>query len=224
MSELEELLVQARVEWPNGEDKYFVPIDEFERIVTVDTILAELERCHFELSHNDEDSMRKFAETIFRTRPKLFTILAYIGHPLSIRDFLKEGIHDEHLPFLRHSTCSKNGIFRLFSERGNSDEAFKCTESWDRRSVELLFREQWMFLAPVFKRSLDTDDAPIIEHKVLKPNCALPFVKDMEHSEKRHEGGFSTVWEVKIHPAHHNLFLGTKSKVDHFYIGLSERC
>jgi len=224
MQKLEDLLVDARVEWPNGKSEYFVPIDKFERIVTVDAVLAELKRCRFELSGKDEDALREFAETVFRTCRRLFTILTYFGHAHSIGDFLKDSIHDEHLPFLRHSTIGKNGIFKLFSETWESQKAFECTESWDRRSVEDLFRDQWAFLAPEFKRYVDGDNDPVIEHKELKPNCVLPFVKDMEYSDKRHEGGFSIVWEVKIHPAHHKLLPGAESKVDALQIKLSDRC
>jgi len=212
-SKLGDLLAQARVEWPNGECRYFVPIDEFEKLVTFDAILTELEFCRSDVSENDENVSKEFVETVFRSCRKLFAILDFIGKANSIRDFLKEGIRDEHLPFLLHSTKNKNGAFRLFSETRDSKEAFDCTENWDRVSVETLFKDQWSFLAPVFKRTLDTDGAPVIEHYVLHSNSVLPFVDDMEHSDQRHEGGFSTVWEVKIHPAHHTLLLGRESKV-----------
>ena len=80
-------------------------------------------------------------------------------------------------------------------------------EKWERTHVENLGIYQWSMLTPCFEKSLD------VNHYDLEDNCILPFVKDEERSEKNNEGGFSFVWEIEIHPAHHDLYAGPNPQV-----------
>jgi hypothetical protein len=63
-------------------------------------------------------------------------------------------------------------------------------------------------LAPVFDLGED------VLHHELDDHCVLPFLKDKERSDKAREGGFSSVWEIVIHPAHQKLYHSTNPEVD----------
>jgi serine/threonine protein kinase len=162
--------------------KFFLPISALEALVTEDAIGRELRGTipAFALERPHLPSQ------IARTSRKLFAILVYLGKGSLITAFLDEHITDSDLPLevpLALVGQENQGMLsKVFANRRSRDINDFC-------------RVQWYFLAPIFDR--------LHEHYELDDNMVLPFIKNEESSAQ--QGGYSEVWEVKIHPAHHQL-------------------
>jgi serine/threonine protein kinase len=162
--------------------KFFLPISALDSLVTEKTIERELRGTipTFALERPHLPSQ------IARTSCKLFAILAYLEKGSLITAFLDENITDSGLPLEAPLALARQEnqarLPKVFSNR-----------PW--RDVNDFYRVQWYFLAPVFDR--------IHEHYELDDNVVLPFIKNEESSAQ--QGGYSEVWEVQIHPAHHKL-------------------
>lgn len=199
-------LYDVRIEWPQGGTRYFVPADDLKRLFTEESILAELDRCQGKLPIGDD--RQELAKKIFETAVKLFAVLVHLKMGHYISGFLREDISDIDLPFERSDKSAKPGKYKLCSSR-SLQQPIKCIARWDQDFVVNFEREQWCVLAPIFERS----DEGQVPHYELGDNCVLPFIKDEERSDQVREGGFSTVWEIVIHPAHQKLYRSTDPKV-----------
>lgn len=76
-------------------------------------------------------------------------------------------------------------------------------QDWSEYDIEEFDRIQWWMLAPVFEDK---------EHCDLDDDIMLPFVPFTEAVEKK-EGGYSEVYAVRLHPAHHNFWESSTSEV-----------
>jgi hypothetical protein len=201
------------VEWPEHENRYFVPIDRLKELITYGSILEEFERCKLKFPSNQ--AKKKTANRILSSCWRLFAILVYVGRAKFICDFLDEGLDDSDLPFERYQKNSDNGRFKLCSSKLRHKRPIHCMKEWDRLSVEALARDQWCMQAPVFEKAVDENGRFVVKHQNFDNSCVLPFIKDMEHQQAV-TGGFSSVWEVKIHHAHQNLYKSTNQQVRRF--------
>jgi hypothetical protein len=198
-------LSAARVEWPEGSNHFFVPLDDMSRIFTTKAIAEELS--HHTVFKDFPINVRvAVANNIKYKATKLYAILIHLRKGHLIWDFLKEKIHDSHLPFVRSDRERKSDTYRLYSKI-EPQKRINCTRHWDRDSVIAFAREQWTVNAPVFK------PASKIHHYEFHDNCILPFIRDEGRSSNVASGGFSTVWEVVIHPAHQKLYKTSNIKV-----------
>lgn len=68
-------------------------------------------------------------------------------------------------------------------------------------TAERFYEEQWTFVAPVFSRNF--------HHRNLDRLTIMPFIR----SESLGEGAFGTVYEVELHPQHHELHYLSKEGV-----------
>jgi hypothetical protein len=195
-STLRDKLCNARHEWPEGSFRYFIPVDDFNRIVTPDSILLEVERCAM-IFKSDEERLQ-IVQEISISAPKLFAILVILKRSRFIIEFLDEAIDDTDLPFVRYDNTSKSGHFKLCS-RKTPDQPIKCMMMWDQARVNDFGRDQWCFLAPIFEYH------DHINHYELDDNCVLPWVEDEERSHRAVEGGYGSVWKIAIHPAHQRI-------------------
>jgi hypothetical protein len=200
-STLEEKLSDARFEWPSEGNQYFIPADKLEELVTVNSIEDELKERHTYFAH--DEARRQSAERILKTAPKLFAILALIQKSHFIGSFLDEGLDDSHLPFIRSTKNVTGGNFKLCSGL-HPNQPIACIDRWRKARINEFARVQWCVLAPIFKQSED------ILHYTLNDNCVLPL---LEQSKSCEEGGFSTVYEIIIHPAHQFLHNSSNPKV-----------
>jgi serine/threonine protein kinase len=162
--------------------KYFWPISALDALVTEEAIERELRgripALGLERSH--------LPSQIARTSRKLFAILVYLEKGSLITAFLDENITDSDLPL-------EAPLARVGQEnRGRLSKVFANRPS---RDINDFCRVQWYLLAPIFNR--------LHEHYELDDNVVLPFIENGESSAQ--QGGYSEVWEVKIHPAHHQL-------------------
>jgi hypothetical protein len=195
-------LCDARIEWPRNNNKYFIAVEDLRRLITVDSISAELARCNAEFGNHERG--QKIMEKISQVAWKLFAILVYVGQSHRIIDFLDENIDDTDLPFVRSEETSTSVKFKLCSKK-SPRQPIKCMLLWNQRLVNDFGRDQWCMLAPIFEY---TDE---IEHYELDDNCVLPWIE--RSGRAINEGGYSTVWKVVIHPAHQRTKGCVKPKV-----------
>ncbi|KAF4633525.1 hypothetical protein G7Y89_g4594 [Cudoniella acicularis] len=195
---LEDQLWDARIEWPRGQNRYFIPAGTLTRLLTSETIIFELAKA---LNRSKMD-LHELAEKILTKALRLFAILVCIDMTSSILDFLNEDLGDDDLPFMRYDLIRWPGgtsNFTLCSSR-IPNRPLKCLSSWGRMSIENFSRDQWWMLAPIFKQSRK------VRHYELEDNCVLPYIEDREGSDGAEEGGYSTVWAVRIHPEHQFMY------------------
>lgn len=200
-SMLEEKLSDARFEWPPEGNQYFIPADKLEELVTVHSIEDELKERDTHFAHSE--ARRQSAERILKTSPKLFAILVLIQRSQFIGGFLDEGLDDSHLPFIRSDKNVTGGNFKLCS-RLHPNQPIACIDRWRKSRINEFDRVQWCVLAPIFEQSEE------VLHYTLNDNCVLPL---LERSKSCEKGGFSTVYEITIHPSHQFLHKSSNPKV-----------
>ena len=193
-SPLEESLINARFEWPEGEGRYFLPADAIEEFITIRSIEEELERSHTRLLGQ---SRYQVAAKIHRVASRLFCILVLVQKSYLISDFLQTGIGDSDLPFSRDDKTRRSRKFKLCSKL-LPNEPLECMSHWKSRWIKDFSREQWSVMTP------DFNDGDSIQHYKFDDNSVFPFTKDEERNRVK-EGGYGTVWEIEIHPAHHSF-------------------
>jgi hypothetical protein len=195
---LEERLWNARIEWPVGGNQYFIPVDDLQRLLTTDSVIRELLRYQPGYLAGD---LEDIAEKISRKCIRLFAILVCMDMGMYASSFLQEGLDDKDLPFVRSEIETERpgtGHFELRSKI-HPDCPIRCMSKWSKRQIATFSHEQWSVLAPIFKWE------PNIRHYELDDNCVLPFIEDQERTGKTGEGGYGSVWGVRIHPAHQQL-------------------
>jgi hypothetical protein len=206
---LEERLWDARIEWPKGDNRYFIPADVLQSLVTVESIYSELVRCRIKMQR---DEILDTSKRIWKAAPRIFAILVCMNKGRCIINFLNEGLEDEDLPFKR-SEIKEIGAgannFKLRSRR-HDGKRINSMSNWGRSEITTFGRDQWWMLAPIFKEG-KTNRAKV-RHWDLEDNCVLPFIEDTKRTKVK-ESGFSSVWGVLIHPAHQLLYKSTNPKV-----------
>ncbi|TVY48835.1 Serine/threonine-protein kinase [Lachnellula occidentalis] len=193
-------LFKARHEWPPRMNSYFIPNDELERLLHVDAIMDELGLMPTQESH-------RLAQNVSNKAPRLFAILVCLGLGELIPQFIDEGIDDGDLPFGRTDDSRRPRSWQLCS-KSRPNEPIKCMAGWKQSIIVNFDREQRYVLAHIF----DNKEEGRIPHYDIGNNCILPFVKDEEQGNQVKQGGFSTVWEIIIHPAHQRLHCSTNSE------------
>ena len=153
-------------------------------------------------NHNIEAAEVEIAaEATCRCARRLFAILAFIKQGAEIYSLLKEGVSDEDLPLERKR--DGKGEFTLRRMSGIPIETF---ERWNEYDIEVFDRTQWWMIAPVFENT---------EHYELDDGVILPFIpfKTNPDTERKREGGYSEVYAVRIHPAHHRFWKRSEFEV-----------
>jgi serine/threonine protein kinase len=191
MKSLRERLLGARVS--KDDYNFFIPVDAIERLVCKEGIRNELSSL-FGIDSKWMDSV----SCIQKDYQKVFGILTMIKKCHLITTFLQEEIKDIELPIRLQHTSPDDTPFttpKLESATGRTLHVF---EAWTRWETDKFRHVQWLMLAPVFETS--KNDIPHLE---LCDNVVLPFIED--YSRDTREGGFSSVWAVRMHPAHQHL-------------------
>ena len=137
---------------------------------------------------------------------KIFAILV-LGEKLStIGRFLDEQVSDDDLPLQRVHIPPRNN-FELRRRKDNTGEQrLKCFSGWSRTAMKVFYHYQWKVKSPFFARGEDGE----VMHFSLQEDDVLPFVKDSRRSTDARDtvmetGGFGQVFQVEIHPNHHNF-------------------
>ena len=207
---LEDQLWDARIEWPKAQNRYFIPVDEFRRLITVDSVLHELQRCRNDVS---KEELWGIAARVWEFAPRLFAILVCLSKGECIGNFLREELNDGDLPFVRvegKETVPGRAVSFKFRSSRRSDKCIQCMEKWSRANMANFATNQWWMLAPIFKGS--KPESKKVRHWELEDNCVLPFIEDQERSKEVNLGGQGRVWGIRIHPAHQGLYRGSNPK------------
>lgn len=166
----------------------FVPVDEFNKLVTEESIAAEIPNSPPELIefiHND-------AKRVFMTVLEIKEHDNQSELASMMQSFRAKGFTDKHLPISnpRDPPAEHNNGHHF---PALPTDTFSH-ERWTMCAKERFYRSQWTFLAPIFTEGKLKHDFP--QGTVLPFTKIFPFVR---------EGNFSSVTQVKIHPAHQTV-------------------
>jgi hypothetical protein len=141
-----------------------------------------------------EDDARATAEDAHKWAKKLYAVLALVKKGSDIKSLLEEGLSDRALPLAREE--NEPGLFSLQLKDGTPIKTFS---SWSEKDREKFDRVQYWMTAPVFHDKV---------HYELNDKTILPFVPFGGSSEmkKSKQGGYSEVYPVRLHPAHHRFW------------------
>jgi hypothetical protein len=189
--ELKNQLEENRLECPLRPHSFVVPKDVQEKLITVSTITKDI------LAHNthiSEQEAKEYAEQACQHARSLYATLAYIKRGADICALLKEGITDKILPLIRKPNDKKAILYYR-----QSGDVVRVMENWRPKYRENFDRVQWWMTAPVFKEG---------KHCSLDEKTVLPFMPldPYDATLGKKQGGYSEVYPVRIHPAHHNFW------------------
>lgn len=218
---LTEKLQLEWIEWPPGECRHFIPVDKLDEIIGEESVVQELK---FILGKELEEDVKRYSGAIWPSFKKLFTILLFAlpeGDPRimrAIEDLVDEEITDVDLPFPRiildegnqnrytlgrksHRSCPHSSNHEACS--------IKSISNWGLLQVQKFDAQQWLVFAPVFK-SIPHE----IPHHELDSGIIMPFTMDLQNvAGAVRAGGYSDVWKVRIHKAHHDLLKSADPRV-----------
>ncbi|KAK3371139.1 kinase-like domain-containing protein [Lasiosphaeria ovina] len=221
------------------EIKGFIPRNRLDVIITEESVSRELEMddvlkhfpvgrraalarqiCQVQIRraqkvHGDNDEVPPaITTTSFR---KIFAILVLIYQVDKIIHFLEENVNDSDLPLVMYSYNKPGGQFTL-RRRTNSDPPLQCFDGWRFGYVRQFEEWQWSMVAPFFSKQRPGN----VSFYQLEDKVVLPFIHDSSRHESLndedvHQGGFSDVFRVQIHPGHHN-FHGLDGSLQEFAV------
>ncbi|KAK4201886.1 kinase-like domain-containing protein [Triangularia verruculosa] len=187
-------------------EKQFFPWGSVEALITkqevVDVLRAEPcllqpDRAEYyasQICHPQRYGDNRLSHSGYR---KIFAILVIIRRIDDILLFVEEKICDGHLPLEAKST--EHGQFEM-RLRGKEEEKLNWLSHWDDTLGHEEFEEkQWTMLVPYFAKE-EGHSARLWE---LSKKSILPWLPRSEG--RQHEGGYSWVSKVEIHPHHHNF-------------------
>ncbi|KAH8788977.1 kinase-like domain-containing protein [Diaporthe sp. PMI_573] len=192
----------------------FLPFSRMENILTYDAILKELQ-IHYQdwtpedlqsLAHEIFDEI-KLPDSNLTTRRKIFGTLVRINKAAWITQFIEEGLCDSDLPFYFPSSNEPyQSVVRITNEGNRVSIQCFTVPRWKPLERELFEQYQWEFQAPFFQVTPTKGQRKRPIHYALRDNSILPFTEDFEGegTGSMYSGGYSEVWRVRIHPAHHS--------------------
>ncbi|KAF2084393.1 kinase-like protein, partial [Saccharata proteae CBS 121410] len=172
---------------------WYLPQSKKETLITIPAVIQEIENVNRDMSPHE---VRRQARETIQEALNLFATLAILGKGGHIVSFLKEGISDRDLPFIKESAGKED--FDLQREDKRSISSF---ESWTTSKMQGFFDYQWAMIAPVFEP---------LEHYVFQNRVILPFESPFDANDGRtklvkDEGGYSQVFIVRIHHRNHHF-------------------
>ena len=192
---LKEQLYKARIEVPYRPHTFFVPRSVLQDLITVSAVASDIQARFPDV---DEIQATLVAERVCAYARQLYAILAYVRKAEDITLLLEEGITDEDLPLFRKPNA--HSVFALYRNDGNT---IKTCETWRANHLEKFDRIQWWMIAPVFRLN---EDLYRLDDKTVLPFIPLGHSSnELEHKQ----GGYSEVYPVRIHPAHHEFWHST---------------
>jgi hypothetical protein len=182
-------LRRARKECFKRNPNFFIPINSQNELLTKHSIAKEIYSNTPDII--GEEEALEFGEKACQSSKHLCATLVYIGKGSEIGVFLKEGITDQDLPFVRLN----DGSFML---QRHSGIPIKTLEQWNDEDLEYFEHVQYWMTAAIFHKG---------QHYSFKEETILPFMK-FKPSEvlQPKEGKHSEVFPVRIHPAHHDFW------------------
>ncbi|KAI1881489.1 hypothetical protein JX265_000315 [Neoarthrinium moseri] len=204
---IQDALHAATLDHPSNNGTRFIPIDDFDRLMTrenvrescksltvegsLETLVADIWDPH---SYNNIHGQR-----LSTSRRKLFAILIALGKAQKIKSFIKCAIWDKDLPVQQNKyggqwVCHQDG-----NDKGDLIY-LDFMKKWRLPEQRWFDTYQWWMLSPIF----DGLNGKVLFYP-LHNQIVLPFIQEEENEYDFQNGGFGEVRRVKIHPAHHNL-------------------
>lgn len=202
----------------------FYAKDQLSKILTEERVREELAK-HFEDSLS-EATIAKHAMTICygtttqkdspgpheqtHSTPfiQVFAILIIIEKTKSIIKLLEEDVNDLDLPLIKSPRPNDEKLFDLRSSR-KPNVPLKCFQRrWNQFNMRSFEEWQWTTLPVEFVRPTEHGE---VKHFRLQEQRVLPFISDSREHKPQFprstvlEGGFASVFQVAIHPQHHNF-------------------
>jgi hypothetical protein len=187
-----------------SEHSYFVPISDFNELITASKIEEIILEGHPFL---ETAEARTYAKNIERDAKKLFAILALQQKGAEICSFWDSGILDRDLPFVIER------LDRQWSLK-SPKQCSQIFERWKNKEIEEFDRTQWWIIPPIFDKNATTclrlvdqvilPFSPIDEHMEL--NRGKSGENDGVITFTKMGGAYSEVNAYHIHPAHHNFW------------------
>ncbi|KAI1261481.1 HET-domain-containing protein [Xylariaceae sp. FL1019] len=173
----------------------FLPRDQIAHLVSGRIVTSVLETAGV----SPTDDLIEFA---LEKAQKIFLILSYIGNPAALSDFKTVGFHDTHLPLGAEETKTIDGKRRKVYGPLNEATLHQSSQTLKTdirvslpnlrpQEIRQFMHEQWYFLAPVYGGSRF--------YQNFHESRPLPFINETGPSRNGH---FSSVYQVKLHPAH----------------------
>lgn len=170
-----------------------MPKEVQQDIITKAAIADDIQAHNTDITHKE---VEEYAEKACQDARCLYATLAYIKHGADICALLNEGINDHALPLVRKPN-DRNASLYL-----QSGDLVKAMMTWRPKHRENFDRVQWWMTSPIFEHGV---------HYSLDEKTVLPFIpldpKDASLVKK--QGGYSEVYPVRIHPAHHKFWEGS---------------
>jgi hypothetical protein len=189
---LKEQLEKAELECPKHHHDSLIPRSALEELITIPHVTADIQARDPDI---DEAEAAKYAEVVCKCASRLYATLAYTKKGADIKGLLNEGVTDDDLPFVRKA--NEKTKFALNRKNGG---AIETLDSWTSKHLRKFDQHQWWMSAPVFKLNEELYE--------LDDKTILPFVvfEAPEGIETKKQGGYSEVYPVRIHPAHHEFW------------------
>jgi hypothetical protein len=194
---LKEQLHNARSESPLRPHTFLVPKDVQQDLITKAAIADDIQAHNTNITYKEAE---EYAEKACQDARCLYATLAYVKHGADICALLDEGINDQGLPLVRKAN-DRNASLYLRSE--DLLVLVKAMTTWKPKHRENFDRVQWWMTSPVFEYGA---------HYSLDEKTVLPFLPldSKDASLVRKQGGYSEVYPVRIHPAHHKFWKGSE--------------
>jgi hypothetical protein len=211
------LLRRALKRHPHEEKGFFLPINALENIIREDRVLQWL-RANKQLQDLTLDELIRVTKQIcedqsipsgsqkvkYKSFRKVFAILVLLEKEEAIQDFIKEDISDQDLPLrvLREDD-------KYVARRKAQDTVLNSFKNgWSDLLFDSFDNYQWWITAPYFyQKGKGRQRKPRFFE--FHDKVVLPFIEDNERETEDGLGGFSNVWQVKIHDAHHDFCTGS---------------
>ena len=149
----------------------------------------------------------------------MFALLVLLGKEEAIQDFIKEDISDQDLPLrvLREDD-------KYVALRKTEDTVLNSFKNgWSDLLFDAFDNYQWWMTAPYFyQKGKGRQRKPRFFE--FQDRVVLPFIEDNERETEDGLGGFSNVWQVKIHDAHHDFCTGSVCVVSPYDLRFLTSC
>lgn len=207
--------IRRRMVESDGENDEFLPSDQVEELITIESVSEELKRlgCADGESHIRAHDVTAIVPTMrgISSRQRIFAILCLQDKASEIKSFVDEEAFDDDLPFIFSKSISGEVHTSPVGGVDKAVQLFRDRVRWKVHELEYFRTSQGKLLAPYFEFSIG--DNQKVLHYPLRNELVLPFVQDIFDNggtkaeiglAMHREGGYSIVRKVKIHPAHHN--------------------
>lgn len=198
-TDLGKLLRMCAIRHMDRRIQCFWPNELLNRILTRGRVVEELQEYQKADPRLFEGkALGALADNILLYHRKVFAILTLLAQGSCIENVIEAGLKDKHLPlYAREATEYK--LYRK-SRRDSKSHLVKCLlgQGWQTHQRERFLEIQYALNPQVME--LNTDGRTP-KHKDFELQDVLPFM----HQKRRHQGGYGSVTEVRIHPDCHRF-------------------